>query len=617
MIIPKQIINTIRLNFKRIIKSNKALQEKLWEEILNLVKYVKAEKNSIEISPTVKRKIYARLNEKFNLTIPDDASFLTVLSGLKNSYDRFIIDNERLDNMIASISTTGFKRTTYLLPVMFFCSFGTGIEFIYLLISGIKINALTKKDDDPLVDDFERKLLAYERKLGEYIAEDESGNLKIDLADVEDFSEVLYHYIIELYENKEFLFNSDESWNRESFITLLSSSIINYIIYCNSGYKLTTEELDRCVDVYTSLQNKEEDFAEAIRITCETSLPIYMEKQKKLTNDKKPSEKIQTKPETLKEYIADGHVVKICDENTLRNLLLRERISGNERLHYLHLMKGMYRFTIEDVHHRKLMKYRESLFTETQKRLYETAPRSGITSYIIDNAHQRIDETVEFLVEEVHPLLLSAQEKLNIDAGASCEEIYRTAHSSEDTEDIIECIDTAVAMAKEELETWFAIIGKNCTPEELKERRHIIYYDTFVTTAADETVLIPRFYESILAYDKTTYSSIMMNLKDILDGRLDEDKEITKKMPRPVYVKGSDYKIFYTFIDDFLIILDVLSSEKGEYRKIASLMNSDDFKDFELYLSDIESSNSPSVPEYYTSIIMTELDHSGKRLSLN
>ncbi len=206
------------------------------------------------ICATIKRKI-----EDFQKTGNDSLMEIEAAQKLlpflrKNLYDLDTIDSlkeqiasERTDrfgsflkelilneqkitrSLLEGISPKGIKKVTFGLPFFPFTYFGIEKDYEFLLISGIKTNALYKKDDDPLMNETERKLCEYERRMGVYISDD----YEIKIENMKCFLELFGEYID--YYKDHITFDLDPSFDYFTVYNSLMVKMALYIFYMATG----------------------------------------------------------------------------------------------------------------------------------------------------------------------------------------------------------------------------------------------------------------------------------------------------------------------------------------------------------------------------------------------
>lgn len=181
-----------------------------------------------------------------------------------------------LNSIIESLSTEGFRKVTYRLPLYCISLFGAEPEYSYLLLSGIKLNSKEKKDADELMDDTERKLWEFEKQMGMLIEED----MNVKIENIEPFLECFANYLGDFYDWAKLDLNLDSDFDIEKVYNSMIAVLAWYIFLGNTGKKFDKDNFANFYQLYIDeVYYGERPRVEAAVYFIETMYEYYLEEQ--------------------------------------------------------------------------------------------------------------------------------------------------------------------------------------------------------------------------------------------------------------------------------------------------------------------------------------------------
>lgn len=299
--------------------------------------------------------------------------------------------------------------------------------------------------------------------------------------------------------------------------------------------------------------------ASAERIFNET-LTMMRETLKKEKAKEKETKEEKIKPSPLQEYIRDGKVIKICDLKLFKELL---KSSSNytevQKEEFLRQMINFINKEKDKANELKIKLLFDRLLTEEQKNLYSLAKVSGdvVKTQIISE----IDTILQLLIE--------------------CKEDERE-----------ELID--------ELNANFAYLKDLDKEEAEEEYNKLIYYKIL----DEKTGLnLPNLYLELEREGRDIYKNIFNVLSRLNENITTGDKKVLGvKSEYPIWAKGKDYKIFYTIVNGYIVVITGGRKDTG-YSTISRIISSVGFKELCESLKNEENINLEEESKFTSSII--------------
>ena len=148
-------------------------------------------------------------------------------------------------------------------------------------------------------------------------------------------------------------------------------------------------------------------------------------------------------------------------------------------------------------------------------------------------------------------------------------------------------------------------------PEHENVNKDIIYYK--------DDDINPYLLKQINDLKKGDYKQVYLILSKLLQHNICTDKMVLGNLPIKVWFKGNDYRIFYTKLEDKILIIGVYSKQNG-FLEINKLVNSTQFKEYykklkiSLYNYDfmLENANTDNIISILTSSKMVRARIKGK-----
>lgn len=130
----------------------------------------------------------------------------------------------KVETILHGLSENGFTDVTFSLPFLYFSIFEDIYEYPFLILSGIKKNGSEKRYDDPLMDDLERHLFEYEKKMADCIDDD----FKVDVYRAEEFLKTLIEYSTYYYQNANLEFDETMVYSQflKVFVFVMTVNIV-------------------------------------------------------------------------------------------------------------------------------------------------------------------------------------------------------------------------------------------------------------------------------------------------------------------------------------------------------------------------------------------------------
>ena len=425
------------------------------------------------------------------------------------------------------------------------------------MLTGIKLNAEKKQDEDSRTDTLEKTLFEYEKKMAVYINDE----LTIEKEDFIPFIK-LYHEYLGYYHNNEQIYSSSSEGIENKNFNMFFMGI--YFIFCNTNYLLTDDEMLALLDLfnhykYTGIV----DIYEALKLSCDVAFYEISKKEKKLQEWKRQVTE-------YKKYTQNGHVVEGCDLDVFTDLISKSILDEHQKEQLVAEMRELCEKEANDAR-------KESLLSDEEWNLYYLARMYAFN----DKAIREIDAIIELLVE------------------AKDEEEYLDLSVELDV--CISALRRSMASINEE--------GQIYGP--------VVYYKCSIDDDGTE-MRIPLILKSLLS-SKMSPVTLENDLNCILDGTIGRDKKIKviDSLPCNVYYKGRDFPIFYTKVGDVKVIIDVGTFEDA-HLQVAKTVETEDFQNFlSSVRKSVESGNVPNASNC-TKLLYTAINNDAKvkKLSL-
>lgn len=529
-----------------------------WQRIKELRKIAtlidfSAFKNSFSKSP---RLTINGLREDLEIYIPYDASHEDIKKTVNNECDYRLSLRKKLISISNGISANGFKNVTYGLPALPLLCTDKGVVLSFLMLTGIKLNAEKKQEDDHRMDPLEKTLFEYEKKMAMYINDE----FTIEKEDFIPFIK-LYHEYLGYYHNNEKVYSfSSEGIENKNFNMFFMGI---YFIFCNTNY-LSDDEMLALLDLFNYYKyTGVVDIYEALKLSCDVAFYEIAKKEKELQEWKRQVTE-------YKKYTQNGHVVESCDLDVFTDLISKSILDEHQKEQLVAEMRELCEKEANDAR-------KESLLSDEEWNLYYLARMYAFN----DKAIREIDAVIDLLVE---------------------------------TKDEEERLDLSV-----ELDVCISALRRSMASinEEGQIYGPVVYYKCSIDDDGTE-MRIPLILKSLLS-SKMSPVTLENDLNCILDGTIGRDKKIKviDSLPCNVYYKGRDFPIFYTKVGDVKVIIDVGTSEDA-HLQVAKTVETEDFQNFlSSVRKSVESGNVPNTSNC-TKLLYTAINNDAKvkKLSL-
>lgn len=552
IIIHSKSVDYLKSSINRCVGYNWQRIKEL-ERIATLIDF-SAFKNSFSKSP---RLTINGLREDLEIYIPYDASHEDIKKTVNNECDYRLSLRKKLISISNGISANGFKNVTYGLPTLPLLCADKGIVLSFLMLTGIKLNAEKKQDEDSRMDTLEKTLFEYEKKMAVYINDE----LTIEKEDFIPFIKLYHEYLGYYYNNEQIYSSSSEGIENKDFNMFFMGI---YFIFCNTNYLLTDDEMLALLDLFNHYKyTGVVDIYEALKLSCDVAFYEISKKEKKLQEWKRQVTE-------YKKYTQNGHVVEGCELDVFAELISKSILDDHQKEQLVAEMRELCEKEANDAR-------KESLLSDEEWNLYYHARMYSFN----DKAIREIDAIIELLVE------------------AKDEEEY---------------LDLSV-----ELDVCISALRRSMASINEEEQIYgpVVYYKCSVDDEGTE-MRIPLILKSLLSFKMSTVT-FENDLNCVLDGTISRDKKIRVIDPLPcnVYYKGRDYPIFYTKVGDVKVIIDVGTSEDA-HSQVAKIVRTDDFQNFLFSVrKSVESGNTPNA-DNCTKLLYTAINNDAKvkKLSL-
>lgn len=564
--VDKKTLNVIRGTFRKISALNKERYEDFKKKNREAAAYV------IFNFKKDKKAVLERLNRMFNTKFPENLSEDGLLDILDMGTLKSRIECEILETLRAALSRDGFNKVTYGLPYFCWATSGLNIDYSILTITGIKKNAQEKTLDGILMDTVEKGLFEYEKRMAAFIADDYT----IDVESTKVFLDIFKEYLEYFWEQRNLETDLEPNFSYEEILNVNIVSMAIYIAYSKIDRKPTLEEIERFLRIFLNNLRSSEP-TDALEQTVMYEYSFYEFHKNILDNivivpdedddEVKPEPiGVEIKRNPLDEYLENGVVIKPCEMAVFEELLENSGLSQDRKRELALQMKNLINRRVQEEFDRRLEEKRKTVLSPHEQELY----RLGKADHTGSLYTKDIDAIIEMMLEDITP---------------EDEEILR-----------------------EEMKPSFEILEGILVPDvQEEEEPGVIYYTCSLKDKEGKVIKVPYLLLSIKASKKDEYKSAYASLNKLLDGLVGGDRPlIGNNLPCRIYIKGNDFKIFYTIINDVIIILDGARKDEG-YQRILSLVKKPEFKTFLKEVKEfIQEGNIPK-GKNATDLILAEL----------
>ncbi len=453
----------------------------------------------------------------------------TIVNRLRSHRADIVKAGDELKSLASALSKEGFTKVTFGLPTFTFSFMFDDLLNAHLTLTGIKQNAKEKDKymGDRRMDDLEKKLFIIEKLLASYIDDD----YDIDVRKLREFVEHYKLYLETYYE--------ESSRFSAGFIELDDStknifySLVLYMVYSYTGIvvegKLGEDLKSKVMNLELQSPSFSWEYATLVRNAINRVYITMTPKEEPKEKSLEQSSSKEREDSLIYLYIEDGRVVNECDLNVFKGFLEETDLPYERKREYLAQMRNLINRRKEEALERAMTSKREEQLTPEELELYEEARNMREVAGIVDD----IDSVVEMMLSET---------------------------SIEDTE----ILKAELQDSLDKLKSAFSLESKSKTyyMETIKEDR------------------VPKVFKSLLLESEELYETIYSTLRSALLGFTEGDKEIKgNKLPCRIFVKGDEYKLFYTVIGNTVVVIDGMSSIDA-YTKVVNEVNKEEFRTF-------------------------------------
>ncbi len=569
-----------------------------YEPIKKAMNFIRGQlKNSIEIIKNKGREAMAyeachlsrsldyMSEEEFykNFSAADEFEYGRVYSQsyMKKVIDHYILQMNSLESLLQVLRQDPMTHPVYNLPSIAFFESDKDFdgdyvfEAIRLMLKGIKMNATSKVSYGLFGNAIcEENLHNYEKEMASYIEDDYS----INISNITVFTNLFIDYLNTYFLKSDIGFIESIGYNHYHLIKMnYLVGLLIYFIFCNLGTRIRGEA---CVPIYSAvesiLETDEVTYGGALHLVYENYVLKVYESAKAWAEENYLSNEVtlieeKVEEDVLGKYIADGRVVRVCDEETFRRLLEDKGLNSVRVEEYVAQMRNL-RKRQEDIEFAKRMALaKEYLFTAEEAVLYDKYAGNEYVTDVISNIDSILEE---FMVA-----------------------------SSEDQGFYLDEVGNYFDKLRERIAT----LEEKSTESSLESQR-IVYFSTVLP---DETKL-PFLLRSIRKDKKCNLKQMSTILNKLINGVTMGDREVpASNIPRKMFTKGKDARIFYVTIDDIIVVVDGGQGEEAQKAAI-KLAQSEDFADYLKQLQGNLAIGKRCDDEDYTTAIMSYLNKGSK-----
>lgn len=569
MIVNKRLVNSIRNGLKRGTDKSKEDIEKI-RKLLITIKSLPDD----ELFFATKKKVVDEVNSFFHCALPYSVSNSELVGSLEKIIKYMELVYYQGMTLASGLSKDGFTGVTHLLPIFALsCSDETDPSFSFLLVSGIKKNGETKKEDDPLMDQLEKNLLNYERRMAAFIDD----KYRIDRRQITSFIGILQAYI-EFF-NKRMSVKIGDKDNNDVSLDKLFINMGLYIVYSWTGIMPSDIAIRLFREGYQNYVQEGFTPGGAVRKLVEEMIVGFEFAKKEISakeEKKTPSvSKIKTRY-PLYDYIDidRGRVVRECDESEFERMLEESDLNRDQQNEYLAQMRNLKKRNAQRIYEERANICKKVLLDGDERSLYAKAKELGIRGYVDD-----VDSIFDLLIEYMADVLdfESALRGRIMDI------------KDEEMREFLNIIDTSFESLRETL------VSREAKNEE---KPKVIYY--LVDVKGEQ---VPKLLTSVLADKKCDRKRIAIQLNKLLSSLTVGDRELEDdRLPCRVWYKGRDYKIYYAIVDGVTVVIDV------SHKDITNMLTGARFKEFlDRVKREVAVGNNIQALKY-TDVVMSILD---------
>lgn len=448
-------------------------------------------------------------------------------------------------------------------------------EAIRLMLKGIKMNATSKVSYGLFGNAIcEEALHYYEKEMASYIEDDYS----IKISNITVFTNLFMDYLNTYFMKSDIYFIESMGYNRYALIEMnFLVGLLIYFIFCDLGTRIRGEACHPISSaIETLLENCDMTYGDALHLVYENYvLKIYEDakawvEENPLSTEVTSSE-VKVEEDVLGKYIADGRVVRVCDEETFRRLLEDKGLNSVRVEEYVAQMRNLKRKQ-EDIEFAKRMALaKEYLFTAEEAVLYDKYAGNEYVTDVISNIDSILEE---FMVA-----------------------------SSEDQGFYLDEVGNYFDKLRERIAT----LEEKSTESSLESQR-IVYFSTVLP----DGTRLPFLLRSIRKDKKCNLKQMSTILNKLINGVTMGDREVpASNIPRKMFSKGKDARIFYVTIDDIIVVVDGGQGEEAQKAAI-KLAQSENFADYLKQLQGNLAIGKRYDDEDYTMAIMSYLNKGSK-----
>ncbi len=539
MIIEKSILNGVRNTLKKTHKVNS-------QDLKRLLKILDVAKNMP--AHIGRKEAIGKLNSLLNSSMPLNFSKEQVILYIQKK--KLFIEKKilKVETILSALTKEGLTNTTYELPILGISASGIDPDYSYLMISGIKINGKSSKDDYIIRDEIEEIYIALEKKMAELIEEDYSVALENIEAFINLYREYLYTFL------KELETYNDSFKEPADLISYRLVNMISYFIYCKKGVifdQSTIANLD-LVMINAINENRPLEINRLLQVHCKKYLDL---KDKETAPSEQPVKDTVITPKQIienpiEEYLVNRVVAVPCDEDKFIELLAHSPYTEEQKKEFLAQLRNLQnRLTKESF---------VKAFNEQKEKMLSSEEITLIESMRTDFDAKEILEDIDALIE----LSLGETDEDNM---GLIEDELREKMS----------LLTEIADYK---------TSKNFQGNETKNSDPKVLFHSTLEKDAEGKKMVPKLLSTVLQLPVSSRKRVVSQLeKTIKSPRSGETPLIGKKIPYIIYFKVNEYKVFYTIVKDYIVIIDCIVGQN--FKDIQNIAVSQDFKDFMTSLS--------------------------------
>lgn len=460
----------------------------------------------------------------FNIEIEKDEFLNEIKAKIKNLHDSLQIDLEKLQILMHAISQDGMKTVTYFLPIIFIAAQVWEPEFNLLLLSGIKKNAQSKLLEAKFMDPLEYSLLELERQMTNFIEDD----LNIEVENCGKFLVLFAQYLQLFYSETEMkIVNADVA--DKNILMRGYKKVMRSMMYYIVGRVTDSFELFHIREYSEIIRIDDIDFdnEQSLKTTVEKVMKEIASKAEILRSVKKAAQITNKKPldqkkesiDPLKEYMTNGVITKSCNLEEFKKILENTDLSPDRKNEYFAQMRNLINRNAQAKFEKAMNECRSKTFTKEEMDLYTNAKTDPACKSIIED----IDTIIEMLLGE---LTQEEQKTLRIELNENI--------------DMLRLMLTPKVKNEPEIE------------------QGIIYYSDTVLDEEGNLSSVPKIYQAVLKDGKEVYRQVYSQITKLKQGLINGNGIVKAKgnWPCKVYYRGKEYKVYYTIIEDVVVVID-------------------------------------------------------------